>query len=97
MNPQGVNINIATIPNLFCKNIYDKIDSPNKVCGSIFFDKTVIAKNVPALLSGSNQDTIVEIPILICHSCGTVLEQHLKLIKNISPELELEETKKLIG
>ena len=91
---QKMNVNIATIKNIFCKKRI--IANDDVFCGSILWDQVMIAKRVPALLTGSTHDTVVNVPILICHSCGTILPDHEILIKEMSPELKKEELKKLI-
>ena len=41
-------------------------------CESKFFKEVTMLKKVPALLTGSHEDTIVPFPTYMCNDCGHV-------------------------
>jgi len=41
-------------------------------CDSKFFKEVTMIKKVPALLTGSSEDTIVPFPTYMCNECGHV-------------------------
>jgi len=70
MTQKQLNVDLTKINNTKCK------------CGSIFWDNTNLIKKVPGLLVGSSQETIANVSILLCHSCGEVFPEHEILTKS---------------
>ena len=54
-------VNLRDCETLKCEN-----------CGSIYFKEAVYLKRVPALMTGSREDTIVPFPIHMCIKCDHV-------------------------
>ena len=71
-------INIRECDTVKCEN-----------CGGIYFREVLILKRVPALMSGSPEDTNVPFAVTKCDSCGHVnkgfnpFEEEEKLIENV--------------
>ena len=57
-------INLTEQPTMFCSN-----------CGCEYFKEVVMLKNVPALLTGSPEDTIVPFPTYMCIRCDNVNDE----------------------
>ena len=57
-------------------------------CGCKLFQEVSMLKKVPALLTGSPQDTIVPFPTYACKDCGHV-NQELDPFFEDTPKLEL--------
>lgn len=64
-----LNLNIGELPYLECEK-----------CNNTVFEEKLMIKKVSKILTGSPQDGIIPIPILVCASCGNINEQ-FKLIK----------------
>lgn len=45
-------------------------------CGSLYFREVIYIKKVPALMTGSSEDTTVPFPIYKCDSCGHINKGH---------------------
>jgi uncharacterized Zn finger protein len=54
-------INIRECPTIVCES-----------CGGIYFREVIYLKRVPALMTGSSEDTTVPFPIYKCDNCGHV-------------------------
>jgi hypothetical protein len=54
-------INIKECPTIKCDN-----------CDNVYFREVIFLKRVPALMTGSPEDTTVPFPIYKCDSCGHV-------------------------
>ncbi len=54
-------INIRECPTIVCEN-----------CGGVYFREVVYLKRVPALMTGSPEDTTVPFPIYKCDKCEHV-------------------------
>ena len=54
-------INIKECPTIKCDN-----------CDYVYFREVIFLKRVPALMTGSPEDTTVPFPIYKCDSCGHV-------------------------
>lgn len=54
-------INLKECPTIKCE-----------VCESTYFREVIFLKRVPALMTGSAEDTVVPFPIYKCDSCGHV-------------------------
>jgi uncharacterized Zn finger protein len=58
-----LNVNLADAPYLECAE-----------CGGKVFEEKMMIKKVSKFLTGSDQDSIVPIPVVVCSSCGAVHE-----------------------
>jgi len=58
-------VNLRECPTVKCES-----------CGSIYFREVIYIKKVPALMTGSSEDTTVPFPIYKCDSCGHVNKGH---------------------
>jgi predicted nucleic acid-binding Zn ribbon protein len=54
-------INLRDCPTIKCEK-----------CEGIYFNEVIYLKRVPALMTGSQEDTTVPFPIYKCESCGHV-------------------------
>ena len=54
-------INLRDCPTIKCDS-----------CGGIYFREVIYLKRVPALMTGSPEDTTVPFPIYKCDSCGHI-------------------------
>ena len=54
-------INLKDCPTIKCDS-----------CGGIYFKEVIYLKRVPALMTGSDKDTPVPIPVYKCDACGHV-------------------------
>jgi len=54
-------INLRDCPTIKCEK-----------CEGIYFNEVIYLKRVPALMTGSSEDTTVPFPIYKCESCGHV-------------------------
>ena len=54
-------INIRECPTITCES-----------CGGHYFREVIYLKRVPALMTGSSEDTTVPFPIYKCDNCGHV-------------------------
>jgi hypothetical protein len=61
-NPQ-LNINLAEVPYLECEE-----------CQNTTFEEKLMIKKVSKFMTGSNQDSIVPIPVMACAKCGHINE-----------------------
>ena len=60
---QKLNVNLAEVPYLECDE-----------CKSTTFEEKLMIKKVSRFMTGSDQDSIVPIPVIVCSSCGPVNE-----------------------
>ena len=58
-------VNLRECPTLSCEK-----------CGSIYFREVIYIKKVPALMTGSSEDTTVPFPIYKCDECGHINKGH---------------------
>ncbi|CAB4175630.1 hypothetical protein UFOVP1247_252 [uncultured Caudovirales phage] len=58
-----LNINLADAPYIKCE-----------ACSKEVFEEKMMIKKVSKFLSGSDQDSIVPVPVLACSSCGNINE-----------------------
>jgi len=58
---QQPKINLRDCPTIKCEK-----------CEGIYFNEVIYLKRVPALMTGSPEDTTVPFPIYKCESCGHV-------------------------
>lgn len=58
-----LNINLSEIPYLECE-----------ACQNTTFEEKVMIKKVSKFMTGSNQDSIVPIPVMACSKCGNINE-----------------------
>jgi uncharacterized Zn finger protein len=58
-----LNINIAEVPYLECEE-----------CQNTTFEEKLMIKKVSKFMTGSNQDSIVPIPVMACAKCGHINE-----------------------
>ena len=60
---QKLNVNLAEVPYLECDE-----------CKCTPFEEKLMIKKVSRFMTGSDQDSIVPIPVIVCSSCGHVNE-----------------------
>jgi hypothetical protein len=58
-----LNINLSEIPYLECE-----------ACQNTTFEEKMMIKKVSKFMTGSNQDSIVPIPVMACSKCGNINE-----------------------
>ena len=58
-----LNINLVDAPYLECSE-----------CGWQIFEEKMMIKKVSKFMTGSDQDSIVPIPVVVCSKCGTMHE-----------------------
>jgi uncharacterized Zn finger protein len=58
-----LNINLAEVPYLECEE-----------CQNTTFEEKLMIKKVSKFMTGSNQDSIVPIPVMACAKCGHINE-----------------------
>jgi uncharacterized Zn finger protein len=59
-------------------------------CGGIYFREVMILKRVPALMTGSREDTNVPFAVTKCDSCGHVNKGHNPFEESPKPLLDEE-------
>ena len=58
-----LNLNLSEIPYLECE-----------ACQNTTFEEKMMIKKVSKFMTGSNQDSIVPIPVMACSKCGNINE-----------------------
>ena len=58
-----LHINLSEIPYLECE-----------ACQNTTFEEKMMIKKVSKFMTGSNQDSIVPIPVMACSKCGNINE-----------------------
>lgn len=58
-----LNVNLSEIPYLECEE-----------CQNTTFEEKLMIKKVSKFMTGSNQDSIVPIPVMACSKCGNINE-----------------------
>jgi len=62
----NMNINPNTLPDIICST-----------CGSKYWEQCFVLKKVSALVSPNGQEGAINIPVLVCRSCGQNLQDNL--------------------
>lgn len=44
-------------------------------CGCPFFDQTMLIRKISRLYTGSPEDQITFVPVMVCHDCGQPLKE----------------------
>ena len=60
-NQPQLNINLSDAPYLECE-----------ACGGRVFEEKMMIKKVSKFMTGSEQDSIVPIPVIVCSACGNI-------------------------
>jgi len=60
---QQLNVNLADVPYIECEE-----------CNSTVFEEKMMIKKVSRFMTGSDQDSIVPIPVIACSKCGNINE-----------------------
>lgn len=68
-NGKSINVDLSKCSTHQCK------------CGSIFFEKRVIVKEVPGLIIGEVENKKIPVEIICCRNCGQVLDDFLPLLQ----------------
>ena len=55
----------------------ETIGCPNPKCDSVVWEAAMILKKISKFQSATDDDQILNIPIVVCKKCGTVLEDAL--------------------
>lgn len=74
--PAQPKVDISTCPSIECSN---------GECASIVFLRGLMLKTVSKLLTGSPEDQVVPLEVLVCSSCDTPLEDSLP--NNNTPQI----------
>lgn len=61
--PKQLNVNLADVPYLECEE-----------CNGTLFEEKMMIKKVSRFMTGSDQDSIVPIPVIACAKCGNINE-----------------------
>jgi hypothetical protein len=59
----GLNVNISDAPYIECE-----------ACGGKIFEEKMMIKKISKFMTGSEQDSIVPLPVIACSACGNVNE-----------------------
>jgi hypothetical protein len=60
---QQLNVNLSEVPYLECEE-----------CKGTLFEEKMMIKKVSRFMTGSDQDSIVPIPVISCSKCGNINE-----------------------
>jgi len=66
-----------------------KIKNVSCICGSKFFEKTYVIKDVPGLMVGQTQNTMMPVEIYKCSSCNQIHPRFLQAIREPEPDLKI--------
>jgi len=58
-----LNINLSEVPYLECES-----------CQNTTFEEKLMIKKVSKFMTGTSQDSIVPIPVMVCSKCGNINE-----------------------